>query len=402
MSTIRVPLTRKQLSRLVDEYELDETYCDIDQVFDDVKVLDSDTASITTQAIVKIKPIEANKVLRSYATRLRNKKQPPNVFLKFMPFNSVSMNRPTIEIAIYKYLYKVLVQTKTTPHIMKYIASAHCKNLKNHLDWLPDVDDTVARWYEDDMDADGMDTEEIIDTVMTDSKLLVVEMGRGMSLLNLLEKTQLFLEDVQAILFQIGYTLRQMHLAGVRHNDLHIGNVWVNMSSSPTIRYYQLYDGRYAKVESIYTIKIYDFDTSAFTNDVLSNQYLEYGKCSDYGICQLPDPLFDWVTLCYSLYTYTHFRNQPLIRKIVRQIVIDKELLTNYRKHPYYIFEGRYCEKTAIGCHPEGVVPQGIIHSFEDLWASGSLDKMAITDKTLLDQLKKDQHQVYRDLALTD
>ncbi len=430
--SIRFPLSTDQLTQLVDDYELEEMYCDVDKVFDDVKVLEAGGGSPTTQAIVKIKPTETNNVLRSYAVQLQRKRQQPNVFLKFMPINGDTLNKPTVEIAIYKYLYHVLVEKQITPHIMKYVASAHCQTLKDHLRWLPDIKKEVKRWYANDEDADGLYYSEIRDTVMKSGKLLVMELGQGMKFSELLKTKILSENDLKTILFQVGYTLRQMHLAGVRHNDIHTQNVWINVLPSPQITYYQLFDGRFARVESIYDVKIYDFDQSAFTSGVLHNEYSTRsdGTCKNYGMCEIPDPIYDWLIMTNSLKIHSERNfnhatiiatattraavinlaatNMAAVAKITSKVVIDPMLLIPASgSHPYYYFDGRYCKKIPkkVGgknkiCDANATVPPGLIRSFEELWKDDYFDNVLVTDDALIERLSEGHPDMYRDFTL--
>ncbi len=397
MTSIRIPLTVDQLQTLTEDYELDDMYCNIDQVFDDVRVLESQTASRTTQAIVKIRPSETNSLLNSYVKNLPTTSG-PNAFLKLSPMNHDTLNKPTVEIAIYKYIDAVLIQPGVTPHLMKYVASAHCTQLKNHLGWLPNINKIIEHWFERDEDANDGDTLLPIDVirneVMKDGKLLIIELGQGQSLRELVRTATLSEYQLKGILFQIGYTLRQLHLAGIRHNDLHDANVWINILKEPREFTYQLHDGQYARIKTIYNVKIYDFDLSVFTNEVLVSEDVRDEFCPSFGICHHPDPLHDWVTVIHHLYTRgdddkVSPENQSLVTNTVFEIVEDPTLLEG----DYYIHMGHYCQMTDEDeCDPQGTVPPNLIRSFEELWEGHYFSEFE-TDEP-------NSSVIYRDLTL--
>lgn len=103
-------LTMEEAEYLLEEHELSEGYCDLSQVFDDIQVLDPLTSSSSTQAIVRIRDSETNKVLRKYMAQRKKQGLSSQIFVKFMPLlGQITHNMPSIETAIYKYLHETLI-----------------------------------------------------------------------------------------------------------------------------------------------------------------------------------------------------------------------------------------------------------------------------------------------------
>lgn len=378
------------------ENDLTDAYCDLDQVFDDVTLLRGSTASATSQVIVSIKPTEINTLLQLYAAKRQSQGQSPKAFIKFMIHSEYSQNRPEVEIAIYKYLDQMLLRPHVTPHIMAYVASAHCPEMKNHLEWMTPAqqDEEVMRWYKNDdsvYDLPGaygqsITPEFLKKNALTSGKVLIMELGEGDSLFKVLTQKTLTHLDFYGLMFQVGYTLQQMHRVGVRHNDLHTGNIWVDILPTPRTLRYQLPDESYAEITTRYIAKIYDFDLSSFTTrikEVILNEKLRDHHCPDYGMCDTPDPLYDWTTMMHNVYEMSLmpriYRHLPL-RDWVSSVVLDTSLYTDESN---FEFPGRYCAKLKDGtCHPQGRVPSNMILSFWKVYQHRTyFDPFKVDDK---------------------
>jgi hypothetical protein len=107
-------------------------------------------------------------------------------------------------------------------------------------------------------------------------------------------------ERLKSLLYQIVFTLAVLSQNGIQHNDLHNGNILVDLK--PTERFityqvnsttYKIDVGKYGKV----LVFDWDFGYSKYTgpNKALDNYY-----CSHSGICNTVNPRFD-------LYTILHY-----------------------------------------------------------------------------------------------
>jgi len=77
------------------------------------------------------------------------------------------------------------------------------------------------------------------------------------------------LQEFYIILFQIIYTLKCFDLIGIKHNDLHFGNIFLEINEHHEKNKFSKYiiDGKtYEILNSNYTVKIYDFDLGSKNN----------------------------------------------------------------------------------------------------------------------------------------
>lgn len=366
--------------------------CDLENSFDAIKVLPTSTASAGNQFIVTDTQGK-NAFLKYYISRRKATKKSPQVFIKFLPdIDPTVENRMYIEPAIYRHLKTQLVDQNVTPHIMKFIASVHCTNLEQVLDLVVQTRKTNK--------ADDSDPEDILTTwgklvsgspinVYTAIKngakavMLFLELGDGMTFDQLCRK-RIFnpSKDLKPLLFQVGYTLKQMHAIGIRHNDLHFGNVWIDILPFEEVFQYDLGNGQYAQIKTKYVPKIYDFDLSTFTPSKnrpvppeLVNKAIDSsdGYCTMFGMCSEADPLYDWLTFCYyatTAMTFLDQRDQKIGGKILDALEIDKPFLKSDGSNS--IFGGRYCKKISWDkCDPKGIVPKDVIVSFDQLVKNG-------------------------------
>ena len=104
----------------------------------------------------------------------------------------------------------------------------------------------------------------------------------SLTLEKLLLKQEFEYENLLIILFQIMYTLKCFQQIGLKHNDLHFGNIIIEQRKNPividkdnnTINKYIIGDKEYNIPNVNYTVKIFDFDLSEkFNRDNLKNEY---------------------------------------------------------------------------------------------------------------------------------
>jgi hypothetical protein len=126
-------------------------------------------------------------------------------------------------------------------------------------------------------------------------KTLITERGTD-SLLSLfvnirLKKIELSHKDFYAILFQVYYTLEVFSRLGIRHNDLHFGNILYRRLSVPEDLYYEV-DGDdggdkiIVHLRTRYIVKIFDMDRgSVYHKGVERNLALDSRYCQNFGEC---------------------------------------------------------------------------------------------------------------------
>jgi serine/threonine protein kinase len=377
----------------------DCTVCDIENAFDNIKVLPKNSISSTSQLIVS-DTAGNHQFLKNHLNKRKQLGLSPQVFIKYMPdLNTSIENRMYIEAAIYRHLQDKLLKPHVTPHIMNFVASIHCTNIEKVFDLVvkngesingsPSIPEDVLEGWGHAYDMSDADTYSIIKNKNVKSVMLILELGTGMSLMDLIRNKLLKPDDLKPILFQVGYTLLQMNRVGVRHNDLHLGNVWIDILPQEKIIYYKLRNGSMATIKSKYMPKIYDFDLSTFTADynnnenlVMDNVAIEDKFCKLYGMCSQTDYLYDWLTFAYNLILYIN-KNMKLKERIeANDILMLLEMDPDFEQGVYSNFEGRYCKHNVQEyCEKNGVVPESMIKSFDQLVKDGFFPFVSKTSK---------------------
>ena len=143
-----------------------------------------------------------------------------------------------------------------------------------------------------------------------------------------------FLKDV---LLQVATTLMVFKQFRLMHNDLHLGNIFVERLTAPNRRSFDLGDRHYEH-DVHFWVQIYDFDLSTVrTNDRIAdmsdvdNSKLADdggGYCKKYGACNSFRPLADWFRVLWSLYQYASGPmrkafDMPLLSKTARSFHPD-------------------------------------------------------------------------------
>lgn len=299
--------------------DISDMVCDISILFKDIQILNRESASQSIQILTRIKEPNRIKLLTEYMMETGRK----NAFVK-IGFMSPGNNSVLIERAMYKYL-RTLIMSMRTPNIMRYIMSFECKNFVSAVDYLNKTNptpentkmmETMENLHKEDYTLD-----------LNHAIFMVLEKGLMCGpFYECMQTGNLYIKEVQAILFQVFYTLREMFIAKVRHNDLHLNNIWINTLPNPVRLIYFTDDNHYAVVETKYIVKIYDFDHSAFTNGAMVNSLLGGNLCARVGECSNPNERFDIHTVIYNL--LIQFGNPKAKQKFVPATTL-RERITN-------------------------------------------------------------------------
>ena len=298
-----VPLTAKLANALL---EPDRWACDWDRYFESTTYFPKSSASETIQGKVTLRKVDPSD-------------RDIEMFFKIMPdidkFESEthSENRHIIEPFIYRYLSN-LIYNDVTPNLMEYMGLIDCPNdIRTILDRVPGMSDQILPdWISLQEDPTNTHTYE-------EGKIMLIEIGKGKTLKKMIADPdeEISKREFLNILFQVFYTLHQMTLVHIRHNDIHCDNVWVNILDDPVTMYYKTSNGVY-KIETRYLVKIFDFDLSAYVginhppdpvvDDLTENWAISQYFCDKYGGCQFPDPLFDIALFGFDLFRLCLFK----------------------------------------------------------------------------------------------
>lgn len=318
-----VTISLEELARLVSEdkqhyQSIDRGYCDLTKMFSTVKILDKHSASVTSQALVQINPKVAPRLLKNYVRHRQRHGLDPHLFVKIVPvYDDRPLTSLEYEIIMYKYLYVHFIQRRVTPNIMQLLMVLECDSMLTDFTATannPQTPPELAAKYQQ-MIRGWTKRQGWTDTLMqrtygqlTDQgRMMIVESGSGKSLRDLIEDRVLSSSDLHAIVFQVLYTLNEMYYAGIKHNDLHLGNVWIQLLPNPrTLHYYYASPGsnqlHHFVITTRYLVKIYDFDRSTFTKrnaeDVSLNNSNNLTRsedefCKVSGECNIEDARFD-------------------------------------------------------------------------------------------------------------
>lgn len=103
---------------------------------------------------------------------------------------------------------------------------------------------------------------------------------------------------LQKIFIQIAQALSTLALFKVMHNDLHLGNIFIEKFKKPeSIEYFY---PKHGEIESQYFVTIFDWDRSFDSQTRVRNTLLQgndYDFCQRIGTCNKYTPKYDWYTV---------------------------------------------------------------------------------------------------------
>ena len=136
--------------------------------------------------------------------------------------------------------------------------------------------------------------------------VLIIEMGRGLSLGDMLAKLpskKLPIGDERRMLFQVFYTVAVFEAYGLRHNDLHPGNIFIDTTKRtlPTVYFTTETTYHVINTDGMY-VKLYDFDhgTTApgIARDLVGKNEEASFQWKNHKIDNVSNPRFDPKVVC--------------------------------------------------------------------------------------------------------
>lgn len=151
----------------------------------------------------------------------------------------------------------------------------------------------------------------------------VVERARGITLHQWAQGTR-SMRQWQYVLFQLLYTIDVMRALGIRHNDMHWDNVFVDERGWSRPLRFRLPNGRVIDVpagRSAPAVRLIDFDKASiggansrrlpkeWQQALQSNPTLENSLCTSYGLCNRDgnDKYDAHTVLCFIMYGAVHY-----------------------------------------------------------------------------------------------
>ena len=234
--------------------------------------------------------------------------------LKYPPYEQVIMkvsqavdkdaidNSLYVELEIYTQIINKLYFERITPHVTPYLGTFRCNDFLRSLDILPptQIRQIKSQWN---YITQGNAINYMEPNIFT-ANFVVLQMNKGTTLKEFIKTaTQ---PELTSILFQVIYTLHCFAKVGLRHNDLHLGNILIETDYPvKTISYFLDPDTVYKVPTNGVFAKIYDFDRG-YTSGSTTNFLLENdGFCQNYGTCNVENPFFDIFSLITNIYFNT-------------------------------------------------------------------------------------------------
>jgi len=286
--------------------------CDIGSWLKDANVLKKTSAS--DSAVILGRFLTPSNILISNGIVVK---------LSFAAKKTSKDNSLETEICIYSKVMNQLVKNHITPNVITYIGSFQCPNFYQQLDnnKYPFLKDVLKQM--ENIENDNMGKGDTYD--FNTAQVLIIERGTGGPLID--NFNNYIIEEWRSILFQTLYTFYIFSIIGLKHNDNHLGNIWIDKVEKRTATY--IVDSNHFRIPVTNLVKIFDFDLSYFKG-CPKNLKIYYNFCKKYGMCNDNNTKFDvFIFLCGI---YSHFlmqNNTPAKIFVINFIesVIDKKLL---------------------------------------------------------------------------
>jgi hypothetical protein len=349
-----VTISRTAFLKMVDEItrESHPGSCDLKTIFRNIKVVKSNGISGGSTLFANFNPTEA---LRKY---IENSPSGVEVFIKVGNDHLGSLKQ---EAYAYAFVSQLITQ-KRSPNFMRVVMHFTCPNFKKTA-LAPLLD---AKRGED-------------------AEIIVLEKGRGKPLESI--KNSLSPRAMLEIIFQLGYSLREMNIHGLRHNDMHLGNVWIDTISTKVA-----YRTPYGTFVMAPRVKIFDFDHSAFTftgPKVPVNRRVTERLCPMHGECSSVNINQDFFKVVSNLDGFVTGKSRAMIHKIY------SKMMSKYKYKPKgsnrstsistpFLYPDMICKKVKKGksvvCSADSTLPREIL-GFEDLLRDGVFDELKTQEK---------------------
>jgi hypothetical protein len=221
-------------------------------------------------------------------------------------------NSLEIERQIYDNIIGKMLNNNMTPCLIDKITSFECD--KNKLQEIyPQLYDDIKNMKK----LNSFDTSII--------KLLMLEKTNGITIGQFVRKLNLKRYDIDydeinlvSITFQLLWTLCVFKKLKFKHNDLHFGNIFVETLDEPIYMLFLKNENEYYRLETIYIIKIYDFDRSSIFSypGIDRNIALDSFFCKYVGQCNYMSSKFDLFSCLQQFNMYideSTFKNNFLL-----------------------------------------------------------------------------------------
>ena len=281
---------RRKLANAISSGDLKIDQCNLTQWLTDFKVLGKSSASNTSVVLASTHNYHLNR----------------GVSIK-IAYKGGEDNSLDIERGFYKIFFDFIQQQFFSPNVVTFYASFSCSTKEfrkimtkeNKLKDLYKEDQLLNKLIWDDTHKDDRET----------LNFLVIERTQGNALAKMLP--QLTGNELKSVLFQIIYTFEVFNRLGLRHNDAHLGNIFIDIldGGSPVGDAIYATEVGVFKIDVTKMVKFFDLDlastqlncdkkgTPKINNayidiinelkhyDLCKNTKLDGEMCDEYGMC---------------------------------------------------------------------------------------------------------------------
>ena len=233
---------------------------------------------------------------------------------------SISENGLRVERQVMRNIVSSLIRNRNTPCLVAHIADIECKQLAFHSKQIVDEITAYTRRFD-------KPTSYIIGVLITEKP----QDGPHptLSLSSYLRQNELSEKQILDIMMLIFYTIHVMHQKGLRHNDLHMGNILVHFLPQPIRIPLRISRDEIVYVTTSCIPKIFDWDRSSiYAPTVERNMDLDLYFCHSALQCNHPtnssDPLMSNIEyFMFTNYLRKYFRRPEFRHRRLYRFLMD-------------------------------------------------------------------------------
>lgn len=312
-------------------------------------VLNKDSASATSVVLAQAQP------------HVDAKQRGVSLKIAFGEVDTSPDNSLSVERSLYDIYFDYIMRNHFTPNIVTYVASFECSTaqLKNAITHGPQLAKLYDRkqllnpmrikWQIEDQEYYDWDKVHV----------LVLERTQG-NTLRKYSKKEHTTDEWRNVFFQIIYTFEVFNRLGLRHNDAHDKNIFIDeLNNADVAAFYAIDNEHIFRVPLQHFVKIFDLDMgsshcdSNYINAVYqplieetrrrgicaNNTRLTGEMCTDYGLCNDVNQKYDIFLTLGWIYGRPMGKTLPLPDEVANFIKenISEELLDESWGFPYHL-----------------------------------------------------------------
>jgi hypothetical protein len=284
--------------------------CDLSSQITIEKVFKPDTASgsLVTKGVVNIAGLEPRPVI---------------VKINIPKINS-SDNSLDVERQIYSTVINNLLVNHNTPCLTRYLGHYTCG--RNEVKFADSKQQGLYNDFITDIERNSRNP-------VTDVNILITQFGGTESLAS--SKFSSYDVHTQVkIIFMIMQTLNCFNRIGFRHNDLHSGNILLDILPSPVTVKYEYKPAKYIEFQTNIIPRIFDFDRASISYPGIErNVFLDMDMCASVGSCNSFSDRADFFSFMYDINSKLS-RTDGLDRRTIDRNKDLATLINSISKYP--------------------------------------------------------------------